>query len=294
MTARLKLKIIVKSFAVSLIILILNLILNLNIAQAEKLKIICSMYPVYDFALNIAGDKADIELLIKPGTEPHDFEPSPRDIKNLNQADIFIFSGLNMESWAEKISAVLNKNILIVDASQNIKLINNDPHVWLDLLNAAKMCGNILNALCVKDFNNAESYKLNADNYINKLLEIDRNFESLNNNNKILAIGGPFAYRYFFERYKNLNYISAYDGESEPGAAKIAGVIKFVKENNIKYIFYDALESDLIAKSIASQTGAGLLLLNSAHNISLKDFEDKLSFYEIMRNNLENIKLAVR
>ena len=71
-------------------------------------------------------------------------------------------------------------------------------------------------------------------------------------------------------------------------------MIKFVKENNIKYIFYDALESDLTAKSIASQTGAGLLLFNSAHNISLKDFEDKLSFYEIMRNNLENIKLAVR
>ncbi|MBR0220867.1 MAG: zinc ABC transporter substrate-binding protein [Synergistaceae bacterium] len=289
MTARLKLKIIVKSFAVSLIILILNL----NIAYAERLKIICSMYPVYDLALNIAGGNADVELLIKPGTEPHDFEPSPRDIKNLNQADIFIFSGLNMESWAEKISAVLNKNILIVDASQNIKLINNDPHVWLDLLNAAKMCGNILNALCVKDFNNAESYKLNADNYINKLLELDKNFESLINN-KVLAIGGPFAYRYFFERYKNFNYISAYDGESEPGFAQIAGVIKFVKENNIKYIFYDALESDVIAKSIASQTGAELLLLNSAHNISLKDFEDKLSFYEIMRNNLENIKLAVR
>ena len=294
MTAKLRARAAI-NFTLKFFALLLILIFC-SAAHAEKLKIICSMYPVYDFALNIAGENADVELLIKPGTEPHDFEPSPLDIKNLNEADVFIFTGLDMEVWAQKILAILNKKkIVIIDASENINIINHDPHVWLDLRNAAKMCGNILAGLCSKDLANAASYKLNADNYINKLLALDKNFEDLisNNKNKTLVFGGVFAYRYFFERCKDLNYVSAYEVESEPSMARVASVIKYIKANNIKYIFYDALESDLIAKSIAAQTGAELLLFHSAHNISLEDFNNKLSFYNIMLANLKNIKAVL-
>ena len=281
------------SLGAKFLLIFILIILFCSAAHAEKLKVICSMYPVYDFALNIAGENANIELLIKPGTEPHDFEPSPLDIKNLNEADVFIFTGLDMEVWAKKILDILNKKkILVIDASENINIINHDPHVWLNLQNAIKMCENILVGFCDRDLEHAASYKLNANNYINKLLALDKNFEDLinNNKNKTLVFGGIFAYRYFFERYKNLNYVSAYDGEAEPSMAQVASVIKYIKANNIKYIFYDALESDVIAKSIAAQTGAELLLFHSAHSISLEDFNNKLSFYNIMLANLENIK----
>lgn len=267
-------------------------------AYAENLKIICSLFPQYDFAKNIAGDFANVELLIKPGLEPHDFEPSPLDIKKLSEADIFIFTGVYMEPWTERILNIINNNInkktLVIDASRGVKIINKDPHIWLNLLNAAKMAENISRGICERDFKNAEFYNLNAENYIKKLLELDKNFDEIikNSESGALVFAAPFAYAYFIDRYK-LNYISAYDGENEPGMARIFDVINYVKQNKVKYIFYDELEPDLIAKSIAAQTGAELLLFNSAHNIAYKDFQAGLSFYEIMRKNLDALKLAL-
>lgn len=263
-------------------------------AHAENLKIICSMFPQYDFAKNIAGDKAEVELLIKPGLDPHDFEPSPLDVKNLSDADIFIYTGVLMEPWTERILNVINNKTLVIDASHGVNLINNDPHIWLNLLNAVSMINNILEGMCRKDLLNAEFYKSSAERYIKMLTGLDDEFKEAvkNAKNDTLVFGGAFACSYFFDKYK-LKYVSAYDGENEPGMARILDVIKYINKNKIKYIFYDELEPAEIAKSIAEQTGAELIIFYSLHGVTDKDFNDGVKFYDLMRRNLDNIRLAL-
>ena len=130
-------------------------------AAHANISVMCSMFPVYDFTRSIAGNLADVKLLLPPGTEPHEYEPSPRDIKALNDSDIFIFTGASMEQWAVKISKSL-ENIRIIDASDGIILTDNDPHIWLDLSLAQRMVLNILHGLCDVDPENSLSYTRNA------------------------------------------------------------------------------------------------------------------------------------
>ena len=251
----------------------------------NKISITCSLFPIYDFAREIAGDYADVKLLLRPGVEPHEFEPAPMDIKALNDSDVFIFTGKNLEHWVEKISGTLTKT-KIIDASNNIEIINNDPHVWLDLNKAQLMVKNILEGICEADSIHSEIYRQNAEIYISKLSELDSKFMSMNKN-KILVFAGEFSYNYFVKRY-GFEYVSAYEGENEPSLRSMAEIIKFINENGTKYIFSDGFGISRITQSISDQTNTKILIFNSVHNA----VNDK-TFIQIMNENYENIKLAL-
>ena len=153
---------------------------------------------------------------------------------------------------------------------------------------ASQMAENILAGLLKYDSENSEIYNENAQKFLNKLSEIDSEFMSLaRNNNKTLVFAGEFACNYFIARY-GFKYISAYDGENEPGIKRIAEIIKFIRENGTKYIFADLFGTSQITRSISSETGTKILIFNTAHNSSEND-----SFIEIMRNNLDALKLAL-
>ena len=252
---------------------------------AKQISITCSLFPVYDFTREIVKDNAKVKLILPKGVEPHEFEPSPMDIKALNDSDIFIFTGKNMEGWAEKISGSLTFT-KIIDASKNIELINNDPHIWLDLNRAEIMVENILEGICEADNEHSEIYKLNARNFLLKLSELDEKFMGLNKN-KSLVFAGEFACNYFMKRY-GFEYVSAYDGENEPSVKRMAEILKYIRENNVRYIFSDAGEILPVTKSISEQTQTKILIFNSLHKVT-----DKKTFLQIMKDNYENIKIAV-
>lgn len=263
------------------IIIISFLLITISTAHA-KILITCSSFPVFDFAREIAGDHANIKLLLRPGMEPHEFEPSTRDILILNESDIFIYTGPELEHWAGKISHSLSKTF-IINASQNIELINNDPHIWMDMQRASQMTRNILAGLLKVDPDNAENYNENAQKFLSKLSELDSDFMSLPRN-KTLVFAGEFACKYFIERYK-FKYISAYDGENEPGIKRVAGIIKFIRENGTKYILADKFGISQITRSISNETDTKILIFNTAHTSSEDD-----SFLEIMSGNLDSLK----
>ena len=267
------------------VIIIISFLLILTSTAHAKILITCSSFPVFDFAREIAGDCADIKLLLRPGMEPHEFEPSTWDILILNESDIFIYTGPELEHWAGKISHSLEKTF-IINASQNIELINNDPHIWMDMKRASQMGKNILAGLIKNDPENAEIYNENAQKFLNKLSEIDSEFMSLPRD-KTLVFAGEFACNYFIERYK-FKYISAYDGENEPGIKRIAEIIKFIRENGTKYILADLFGTSQITRSISDETGTEILIFNTAHSSSEKD-----SFLEIMRNNINTLKIIL-
>ena len=267
------------------LIFLLTFLFTPSKSFANKISITCSLFPVYDFAREIVGDKADVKLLLRKGVEPHEFEPSPMDIKTLNDSDIFILTGKNMEGWAEKISSSLTFT-KIIDASKNIELINNDPHIWLDLSRAEIMVENILEGICEADNEHSEIYKLNARNFILKLSELDEKFMGLKKNNS-LVFAGEFSCNYFMKRY-GFEYVSAYEGENEPSIKHMAEILKYIRENNVRYIFSDAGEILPITKSVSEQTETEILIFNSAHIVT-----GEKTFLQIMNDNYENLKIAI-
>lgn len=303
--------------------------LSENENNNEKIKIVTTLFPQYDFARQIAGDKAEVTLLLPPGAESHSFEPTPSDIITINKADIFIYTGKYMEPWAEKIIQSTNSDTInILDVSNGITLFKEDhehdeeehdedehteddidnseehggdghnheydPHIWTSPVIAKKMVDNIAASLCYVDSENASYYKSNAEKYKKQLDELDAEFNEIVSTgvrNKIY-FGGRFALHYFTEEY-GLEHESAYDNcssETEPSAHDIAQIIDEIKEHKIPVIYYEELTDPKVSRSISEDTGAEMLLFHSCHNISKEDFEKGVTYLDIMKQNAENLK----
>jgi len=289
--------------------------------EHNRLKIITTLFPLYDFAKNIAGEKADVTLILPPGVEPHSFEPKPKDILKINSADIFIYTGRFMEPWAEHlIKGIENKTLSIIDASSGIKFLtsekgkhyhegshegsksaephhgNIDPHIWLDLSNVKIMIDNILKGLIKKDPVNRDYYEKNAGTYRTKIVKLDEKFKKSLNlcKKRIIVHGGHFAFGYLARRY-NLEYISAYSGSpnAEPTPKLVASMKRLIQEKHIKYIFFEELITPRVANMLAEETGAGLLKLHGCHNISKEEMDRGVTFISLMEENLKNLKTGL-
>lgn len=302
-----------------------------NGEKDEKIKIVTTLFPQYDFARQIAGDNAEITLLLPPGAESHSFEPTPADIIAINNADIFIYTGKYMEPWAEKIIQSIDSDAInILDVSNGITLVKEehehdhdeepehdeeeheqdeaeieehggdghnheyDPHIWTSPVIAKKMVDNIAASLCYVDSENAAYYKSNAEDYKEKLDGLDAEFTEIVSTgvrNKIY-FGGRFALYYFMEEY-GLEHESAYDNcssETEPSAHDIAQIIDEIKEHEIPVIYYEELTDPKVSRSISEDTGVEMLLFHSCHNISKEDFEKGVTYFDLMKQNAENLR----
>lgn len=311
-----------RKLLISLIILVslvtaMILVFNSNNPKTEdngKIDIIATLYPIYDFTKEIVGDKANVSMLLSPGVEIHDYEPTPQDIIKISETDLFLYLGEDLEPWAETvISGVDNRNN-IKNISYGIEFIETeefehnehkehethekyDTHIWLDPMKSITLVQNITNNLCEKDYNNKDYYRQRAKEYIDELLDLDKDFQEIisSGKRKEIAFGGPFSYAYFIKRY-NLDYISAYDScgeENEPSIDKIFKVIKKMKEDNLPVIFYKELSSGNIVKTISNETGAEALELNTLHSITEEQIKNEDSYLKIMRRNLLNLKKAL-
>lgn len=299
--------------------------------KSEKLTIITTLFPQYDFAKQIAGDKAEVTLILKPGSEAHSFDPTPKDMVKISNADLFIYTSKVMEPWVDKVEKSVNKKkVLFVDSSEGIKHFDEeheehhededkhhdadmdeheeedhghehehgeDPHIWTSPVLAVEMAENILDALIKVDSKNAELYKKNAENYISKLEQLDNKLDNSISKfkRKTIVTGGHFAMSHFAERY-DLQYISAYTGfapNAEPKPKDVAKLREFISENNIKYIFFEELVNPKIAKVLSDETGVELLLLHGAHNVSKQELEEEITYIDIMENNLKNLKTGL-
>lgn len=288
----------------------------------NKLKVVATLFPQYDFVREIAGDKADITLLMSPGVESHSYEPSPADIIKINEADLFIYTGKYMEPWAQSIiDGVENKDIEILNVSQNITLDKSeeneehydhdeeekhseeehaheyDPHVWTSPINAKIMVENILKELCELDPENADYYKQRAENYLNELNGLDNEFKEIfaSSKRKEIIFAGKFALHYFAEEY-DMEYESAFDScstETEPSVKVVAELIDEIKEKNIPVVYYPELTDPKVARSISDETGTEMLLLHSCHNLSKDEFRGGATYLSLMKKNAENLKIGL-
>lgn len=293
-------------------------------AGDKSIRVVTTLFPLYDFARNVAGKTAQVELLLPPGLEPHSFEPKPADIRKINEADMFIFTGKYMEPWVEDVlKGISNDNLLVVDASIGIlpeeysdrsehhHVHGNaggkdghhhepnlrDPHIWLDFSNAQTMIENILNGFIAKDPARKREHMKNAESYASQLSALDKRFrEELSACGKDTIIhGGHFAFGYLAKRY-HLRYLSAYKGFSphaEPSPGDIIALIRNLKRYKVNYVFFEELVAPNVAETISRETGAQLLMLHGAHNVSKKDWDQGVTFISLMEANLRNLKIGL-
>jgi len=293
-------------------------------AGDKAIKVVTTLFPLYDFAKNVGGKRVQVELLLPPGMEPHSFEPKPGDIRKISDADVLIYTGEFMEPWIEDVlKGISNKNLLVIDTSMGIVLSadrdlvehhkdekksesqrehhyeynGKDPHIWLDFSNAQTMVENILNGFIAKDPANRDVYMKNAEAYTAKLSRLDRHFQdalALCGKDMIIH-GGHFAFGYLARRY-HLQYLSAYRGFSpnaEPTPGNIILLIKNLRNHHLNYIFFEELVSPNVSETIARETGAKLLMLHGAHNISRDEWEQNVTFISLMENNLKNLRIGL-
>lgn len=301
-----------------LVALIVALFLCLSCSEhreedgAGRLRIVTTLFPLYDFTRAVAGEKAEVYLLLPPGVESHSFEPKPDDIIRINKSDLFIFTNRAMEPWAgDIISGLDSKKILVVDASRGIAFRHvqpgrghghdhgngADPHIWLDFGNAATMVDNILAGLVAGDPENRSHYTAKATAYKARLKDLDRSYrEGLSAcEKKLILHGGHFAFGYLADRY-GLKYESAYalSADAEPTPARIAALIRQMRSNGLRHIFTEELMEPRVARIIAQETGAGILKLHGGHNIGRDDLKAGASFITLMEQNLQNLRIGLQ
>ena len=258
-------------------------LLTLTETQAyARISVVCSLFPVYDFTRNIAGKLADVKLLIPAGADLHEYEPSPRDIITLNEADLFVYTCPELEAWAQNLPVSATK----ANSSHGIPLINSDTHIWLDLSLAQTMTVNILEAMCAVDPDNAIDYARNAEDFCVRLGEIDAAFMAMRKD-KPLVFAGEFSAGYFVRRY-GFEYVSAYDGENEPSLRKMAEVISYIQRTKTRFIFTDNGAVSPVTRAISGQTGAEILTFGTGHVV-----QDNATFLQLMADNYNHITEAM-
>jgi len=265
-----------------------------------RLRIATTFYPLYEFTSAVVKDKADVELFIPKGVEPHDWEPTTRDIERLRSFNVLIYNSSNFEPYIDNVREVLSNDLLMVEAAEGI-IKNDDPHVWLDPLLAKEQVINIMNVIISIDKENEQYYKSNAESYIKRLEELHKEFEEgLSDCGLRRFIVLHAAYAYLAERY-NLEIItvSGIEPEHDVSPRKIREVIDTAESYGIDVVYADEGIDSRIVEALAEEIGARVLILSPIEVVdeehdSESESESDYMYIKRMRSNLENLREGLR
>ncbi|MBO7657544.1 zinc ABC transporter substrate-binding protein [Candidatus Saccharibacteria bacterium] len=289
---------------------IVALVINLKSRENKHYTVVTSNFASYDFARAVTGDAAEVKMLLKPGAEAHDFEPTPEDIIDIKNADLFVYIGGESEEWIEKIlesnNISPNKTLELMDEVELIEEEDSysteeaeyDEHIWTSPKNAIMIVQRITDKLAEINPQKVDEYTNNANKYVERLSKIDEKFQEIvsNASKNELIFGDRFPFLYFVREY-GLKYTAAFPGcseQTEADAATIARLIDRAKATNTKVILKIELTSDKIAKTIAETVGATVMEFSAAHNVSKADFEKGVTYADLMEQNTKVLEEALR
>ncbi len=285
----------------------------------NRINIISSIFPSYDFARQITKGVSgvNVSMLIIPGTEPHSYEPSVRDMAQIKESTLFIYLGGESDEWVESLLDTFGENeVNTIKMTDCVPLLTeeekegmqggsndheheevsaegeNDEHVWTSPKNAVLISEKIKDFLCEADSEHAAEYTANFEAYSGELEALDAEFRSISGSVPPLIIGDRFPFRYLANEY-SFDYYAAFPGcstESDPSAATMAFLENKTRKINAKVVYYTEFSSQKVADTICEAAGVKKLMLHSCHNVSLSDFENGATYLSLMKQNLENIK----
>ncbi len=282
----------------------------------EKLRVVTTIFPQYDFVREIAGDKVELSMLLKPGAEAHSYEPAPQDVIAIQQSDLFVYVGGESETWVKTILESAGSDTRREVALMELVELHEedeeatgaqghehehegeyDEHVWTSPVNAMKIVQALTDELAALDPANADYYRENAEAYLEELAALDASFREVveAGARRELVFGDRFPLTYFVNEY-GLTYVAAFPGcasETEASAATIARLIKEITEQHIPTVFYIELSNHQIADTLAEQTGAQTQLFYTCHNVTADDFAAGLGYLDLMQRNIEALSAAL-
>lgn len=285
-----------------------------------RLRVVCTLFPPYDFVRQIAGDAVDLTLLLAPGQECHSYEPTPRDILAIQDCDLFIYGGGESESWVvDMLDAIEGERRVLslldcVDAVEeehpegaNAGHIAHahgdedepeyDEHVWTSPRNAARIAARIADELCALDGDRAAAYRAAAADYTTQLDALDAQFRAAvtNGARRTLVFADRFPFRYFADEY-GLQCLAAFPGcesNAEPSTATVARLIDRVRDERIPVVLTIEFSNGKLADTIGEATGAQKREFHSCHNLTAAEFAAGESYLSLMQKNLAVLKEAL-
>ncbi len=266
----------------------------------QKVKVFSSFYPLAFLAEEIAGEKAEVTNVVPNGVEPHDFEPSSKIIAQVTDSDLFLYNGAGLDEWANQLVTTLNSDRPgLINSSAFVDVLEiggqKDPHFWLDPNNLMKIADQIKEKLISVDPKNANFYENNNIQLQTKLKVLDSNFvDALKTCDTETFVSSHAAFAYLAKKYGlEMLAISGISPDEEPSSKKIAEIASLVKEYGIKYVFSETLLSSKISETIASETGAQILVLNPIEGLTNDEEKNGENYFSIMNSNLKNLKTAL-
>lgn len=289
----------------------------------SKVQVVSTLFPYYDFARQIGGDRVEVTLLLSPGRESHSFEPTPLDVIRISEADVFLYNGGEGEVWVDETmdaydapDQVVCRMMDYVDVleeelvegmeaegghdhdheghEEDSDEIEYDEHIWTSPVNAKRLAQAVCDALTKADPEGADYYAANLAAYDEDLTELDEAFRQVVAEGKrdILVFGDRFPLLYFCKTY-GLRYRAAFQGcssDTEPSVKTLAYLIDKVNEEHIPVVYHLELSSEAITNVICESTGAKSLQFHSCHNLSREDFEQGATYLSLMWQNVEALK----
>lgn len=288
----------------------------------DGIKVVATFYPVYEFAREVAGEEGQVEMLLGAGQDTHGFEPSPKDLAMIAEADVFVYATPYMETWVpDVLDSLAGTDVLVVEAGVAIALHENeeaqedgheegddhsededghdhavDPHIWLDPVHAQTMVMNIAEALGEAAPEQAGQFRENAEEYATELAELDQEYQA--------ALGGAenrtfvvqhAAFGYLARRYGLEEVaVSSVSQNQEVSPAKIAEIESFMNEHGLSVIYYQDSASSQVAETLAAETGAELDVLYAIEGIPKEQLEQGADYQSLMRENLEALKKTIK
>ncbi len=281
----------------------------------SKISVVSTIFPAYDFVREIGGENVEVAMLLKPGTESHDYDPTPQDIIKIQDADLFIYVGGESDEWVndilnsddkkpKKVLALMDcvdkvqeETVEGMEADEDGDEAEYDEHVWTSPKNAVTITKKISEELKSLDSSKAAEFEKNTVSYCAQLSSLDNSIRNVVDNakRKTLIFGDRFPFRYFVDEY-GLSYYAAFPGcssETEPSAATVAFLINKVKSESIPVVFCIEFSNGKVADTICESTGAKKLTFHSCHNITQEEFDSGVTYLDLMKQNVKNLEEAL-
>lgn len=285
--------------------------------ETDGISVVATVFAPYDFARQLVGDRGEVTLLLPPGSEAHSYEPSPKDIIEIQNCDVFIYVGGVSDAWVTDVLESVGDGVRTVTLMDCVELLEEehvegmeidehehddgeveyDEHVWTSPRNAKLICEKIAAALSEADPEGEAEYSAALEGYCAELDELDAAFTDVvaNGVRNTIVFGDRFPLLYLAKAY-GLDYYAAWPGcadEAEPSAATVAFLIDKVNEENIPVVFHIELSNEDMADTICEATGAEKLLFSACHNVTRAQFEEGVTYLDLMWQNVDALKEAL-
>ena len=266
-----------------------SMILDEPKINEQKVVAIASFFPLYEFTKEIGREKVDVTLLVPSGVEPHDWEPTIKDLQLMQQADVIIINGIGFENWIDNIGSI-NSDVKVVDTSIGISILESDPHIWLNPVMAQKQVENIVDSLSKVDPLNEKYYKQNGISYIKKLEELDNKISYELSSCKKDFIAFHDAFSYFAIQY-DLNQhtvLKSNEPHEEPTSKSLENIINLARDLDSNVIFTEEAVDKRTSQVIANEIGGKVLTLSP-----LEIGDSQIDYIKKMEENLLHLKEAL-